>query len=137
MYHFYSNPLSILTAVDPTSSEFDIILKGVTSRHIDESRVITFNSVRRFVESIKDKSPEYVNNLLSQQEFFKQEIKNGLIEIKKFHIKFRIGFKCLIDLQNLYKSSFFKKSKRALYLMSLQGSLYLTDHVQLLIKRSK
>lgn len=48
MYHFYSNPLSILSSIDPTSSEIDIILKSLTKRHLDEAKVLTFGSFKKY-----------------------------------------------------------------------------------------
>jgi len=46
MYHFYSNPLSILSSIDPTSEEINIIFKSLTKRHLDEAKVLTFNSFK-------------------------------------------------------------------------------------------
>jgi len=137
MYHFYSNPLSVLSSIDPTSPEIDIILKSLTKRHLDEAKVLTFGSFKNYVNSIKSKSPQLVYKLLTDDETLKSSIKEGLIGLHNYHIKFRIGFKCLLELQKLFQSPLFKKSKRALYLISLQESLFDSSHVQLLIKRSK
>jgi len=46
MYHFYSNPLSILSSIDPTSSEMDSIFNSLTKRHLDEAKVLTFPSFK-------------------------------------------------------------------------------------------
>jgi len=75
--------------------------------------------------------------LLTDDEALKNSIKKGLINLHNYHIKFSVGFKCILELQNLYHSPLFKKSKRALYSLSLQESLYDSAHVQLLIKRSR
>ncbi|ORX50312.1 hypothetical protein BCR36DRAFT_352357 [Piromyces finnis] len=137
MYHFYSNPLSILSSIDPTSSEMDRIFSSLTKRHLDEAKVLTFPSFKFYINSIKSTSPKLVYELLTDDKVLKDSIREGLINLHNYHIKFRVGFECLLELQKLYQSPLFKKSKRALYLLSLQESLYDSAHVQLLIKRSK
>jgi len=90
-----------------------------------------------YINSIKSTSPKLVYKLLTDDEALKQSIKEGLINLHNYHIQFRVGFKCLLELQKLYHTPHFVKSKRTLYLFSLQDSLYESNHVQLLIKRSK
>ncbi|ORX85318.1 hypothetical protein BCR32DRAFT_265718 [Anaeromyces robustus] len=137
MYHFYSNPLSILSSIDPTSEEINVIFNSLTKRHLDEAKVLTFNSFKTYINSIKSTSPQLVYKLLTDDNALKSFIKDGLINLHNYHIKFRVGFKCLLELQKLYHTPLFNKSKRTLYLLSLQESLFESSHVQLLIRRSK
>ncbi|CAG8443913.1 12143_t:CDS:10 [Funneliformis caledonium] len=96
-YYFYSNPLSILTTIDPdeVSSRVDLLNKY----HIEMIRMQP--SFRRLVEHFIDEHshPKVARSLLEDDNSVKSILPNILRDMKNYHQNFAVAFEIVHNLQ--------------------------------------
>ncbi|CAG8452062.1 5283_t:CDS:10 [Funneliformis mosseae] len=96
-YYFYSNPLSILTTIDPdeVSSRVDLLNKY----HMEMIRMQP--SFRRLVEHFIDEHshPKVARSLLEDDNSVKSILPNILRDMKNYHQNFAVAFEIVYNLQ--------------------------------------
>ncbi|KAI9203629.1 origin recognition complex subunit 3 N-terminus-domain-containing protein [Polychytrium aggregatum] len=119
MDHYYSNPLSILTDVDPEDDqELEKVLNLMNEECIVMIRML--GSFKRHIEGLCENGElTEARNLLEDDEYLLQAVSGYLSELEAYHQRFDAAFRLLLRIQDSAPPTF-RRPIRTLYSKSLE-----------------
>lgn len=133
MIHYYANPLSFLTNVNPQNFEEEVYHKKL----LDDSNLLNIRmmkSFQKYIETISSEDPDLARELIESDSTLTEYLPVFMQELHLHHIKFSTGILILKTIQTYMNVPTLQMPIRTLLKEGLNSEMAKTDHVITVLK---